>query len=147
MKRPYWILILIVAGCISPPQYSDVPEISAPQVDKTIAIPGQDSLEVSFEFRDGNGDLGSKSRDTVINAFLIDTRTGFKYSYQLPYISEQAEDQSVTGTIWITVEPFTFSCRPNRPNFDTLAYEIYIIDRAGNESNRITTPNIVLDCP
>lgn len=140
-------LVITAISCINPPEYSEIPEISAATVDRTEATPGEDSIVVEFKFQDGDGDLGNKERDSTINAYLVDARTGFPYNYQIPYISERGNNRAISGTIWITVDPFTFNCRPNRPDKDTLAYEIYIVDRAGNESNRLTTPPIILDCP
>lgn len=140
-------LLGLAATCINPPEYSEIPEISDASVDKTLAVPGQDSIIVEFKFQDGDGDLGNEERDSTINAYLIDRRTNFPYNYQIPYISQRGNNRAISGTIWVTVDPFTFSCRPNRPDRDTLSYEIYIVDRAGNESNRLVTSDIILDCP
>lgn len=140
-------LLGLAATCVNPPEYSEVPAIFDAKVDRTLAKPGTDSIIVAFTFQDGDGDLGNDERDSTINAYLIDARTGFPYNYQIPYINQRGNNKAISGTIWITIDPFTFSCRPNRPDFDTLAYEIYIIDRAGNESNRLITPSIILDCP
>ncbi len=138
--------ILMAASCVTPPEYSDIPEIAFDSINVAQATPGIDSIVVAFTFQDGDGDLGAAEGDTSINAYLVDRRTNFAYNYQIPFINERGNNKAISGTIWITVQSFSFSCRPNRPLFDTLSYEVYIIDRAGNESNRITTPDIVLNC-
>lgn len=143
----FLILTIFFGSCIKQPSYPPEPEIEFKSVSATQIVPGTDSLVVEIGFQDGDGDLGVKDGDSTLNAFLIDNRTGFPYSYQIPFVNPRGNSKSISGTIWITVDPFALNCRPNRPNFDTISYEVYIVDRAGNESNRVQTPDIILDCP
>lgn len=146
------ILIIILgicffAGtCINPPNYSVVPKIKFKSLNITEVIPGIDTLLVTFEYEDGDGDIGVKDGDTSTNTWLVDRRTQFPYVYQLPFVNQKGNSNSISGTIWITVSPFTMNCRPDHPILDTISYDIYIKDRDGNISNTITTPDIVLKC-
>ena len=140
------LLPLMATSCIKPPEYPIEPHITFKEINTAFAKPGRDSIIVSFDFTDGDGDLGTEDGDTLISAFMVDRRTGFPYSYQIPFITPKGTTKAISGTIWITVLPDNFSCRPNRPVLDTISYEIYIVDRAGHESNRIVTPDVVLDC-
>lgn len=140
------ISLINMGGCITPPEYDIVPEITFQTIDKTNAKAGEDSLIVSFTFTDGDGDLGVSDTQSTINAWLIDNRTNFPYTYQIPFIPQKGTSNAISGTIHITVSPLTISCRPDHPIRDTLSYSIYIRDRAEHKSNVITTPDIYLKC-
>lgn len=61
MKNSYLSLIavfLIAIGCYPPPEYPDAPSISFNDVTFYDNPTGTDSLVLSLNFRDGNGDLG-----------------------------------------------------------------------------------------
>jgi hypothetical protein len=51
------ITILSLEGCFDPPEYPIVPEISFADV-RYVEVEGQDSLILTFNFRDGDGDFG-----------------------------------------------------------------------------------------
>lgn len=140
------LLALAFSSCQPDPNYPPEPVITFKDISSSYVVPGVDSLVVSFEFQDGDGDLGAKAGESTINAFLIDQRTGFPYNYQIPYIPEGGRIKDIRGTVWVTVDANAINCRPDHLNLDTLSYEIYIVDRADNESNRIYTPPIILDC-
>lgn len=57
--------LIFLSGCFDPPEFSDVPEIKYKslrfvEVENTV-----DTLELSFEFQDGNGDIGLDSEDVL----------------------------------------------------------------------------------
>ena len=138
---------LLFATCIKPQEYPPEPVIEFISVSSQEITPGEDSLVIEFSFQDGDGDIGANDGDSTINAFLVDQRTGFPYNYQIPFVPAQGNNKAITGTIWVTIDAFSINCRPNRPDFDTISYEVYILDRKNNESNHIQTPKIILDCP
>ncbi len=131
-------------SCITPQEFPPEPFLKNAQVSDTLIEAGVDSLVISFEFQDGDGDLGNKKNDTLFNIFLIDNRTGFEYPYQMPVLGNR--DQAITGTVWVTIDPFNINCRPFNDGRDTLRYQIYVVDRAENKSNIIFTPEVILIC-
>jgi hypothetical protein len=114
------------------------------KVSDSLIQEGIDSLVISFEFQDGDGDLGNPKGDSLSSIFLTDDRTGYTYTYQMPVIGNR--EQSVDGTVWVTIDPFNINCRPFNNGRDTLRYQIYIVDRKDNHSNSIFTPYVVLQC-
>lgn len=102
---------------------------------------------VTIYFADGDGDLGvyddgtQKQNNFIISCFekkndvwgfLIDLSAPF------PTITPTGSNKSIDGTI-----DYLMPLPPNVSN-DTLRYELYIIDRAGNQSNKVTTEEIVV---
>ena len=115
---------------------------------------GSDSLQITFNFTDGDGDLGSNGEP---NIYIKDGRDGFENpSYQIPYIEQQGAGNGISGAITILVPNTcciyvspaqdTTACEYVPILYDTLTYLISIKDRAGHESNQIETPPIGLIC-
>lgn len=62
------LLGLSVPGCITPPNYSDTPEIEFQRISiKSIIQKGSpiDSVNITISYRDGDGDLGLGQNDTL----------------------------------------------------------------------------------
>lgn len=170
MKKTLYIasLFLAVAAagifqyCVKPPNYPNEPVIEFTGLSKNIMRQtklGPDTVLVMFNFTDGDGDLGSQNNEP--NIFIEDGRDSFpKDPYAIPYIEPQGAGNGISGMITIAL-PTTCCIYPkingityppcdtskNAPQqFDTVFYRIYIKDRAGHVSNKITTDPITLIC-
>jgi len=117
----------------------------------------EDSTSLFFTFTDGDGDLTPLASDTVPNIFIINTETFEQVTtFQLDPIPEEGAENGISGELRLSV--FTtccdypdfvsaFPCMPtNEYPVDTLNLEVYIVDRAGNESNRVQIQPIYLIC-
>ncbi len=154
---PVLIVICSMTACISPPEYDDVPEIEFISISTDIVDEGflVQPVEIVFGFTDGDGDLGS---DTTRNIFLVDPRIEEPIRYRIPFIEPQGTNNGISGEITIELTtsvqlccltPETqIPCSTPSPNFplDTMVYELYILDEAGNQSNTISTTPIILRC-
>jgi hypothetical protein len=111
---------------------------------------------LKFYFEDGDGDLGLKypteipASDTT-NLFLtlyrksggvmipVPDNDPLKPSdYRIPYMERTGQNKILRGTISVTFLYLFYS------EADTIKYEFYVKDRAGNESNLASTCEIVL---
>lgn len=151
------ILCITFQSCISSPHFPDEPAIEFYSLSKTTMKQtplGSDSILITFNFTDGDGDLGSNGEP---NIYIIDGRDGFnKPSYQIPYIEKQGAGNGISGTIsilvpntcciYISPAQDTTACQYVPIPYDTLTYLISIEDRAGHVSNQIETPPIGLIC-
>lgn len=158
-------LIALAVSCIQPPDYPIEPVIEYLGVSKASLQQGQgveDTVLVVIGFTDGDGDIGSfnqSSGQVALDLFFTDQRTGITVeTFSMPFVPELGVTNGISGEI--TVRLFTTCCifppwvndasAPCQPSLqypaDTLVYEIYIKDRAGNESNRIETEPIILRC-
>jgi hypothetical protein len=147
---------LFLSDCATPPNYPNEPVITFKSLSRNYMKQNSnslaDSLLLTFSFTDGDGDLGS---DDSVGVYIKDGRDGFdKPPYKIPYINPQGAGNGISGEISIRLNTTccTFangyppcSVVPNVP-YDTLTYQVYIRDRAGNESNVIETPQILLYC-
>jgi hypothetical protein len=153
---------IVVVSCIKIQQLPPEPriEFTSFQVFDTLDILGNDCKggRLNFYFEDGDGDLGlhpaesDESIDTT-NLFLtLFRKTGglmvevpendpIKPSpYRIPYIERTGQNKILKGTISVTLIYFLY----DTINTDTVRYDFYIKDRAGNISNTAATSEIAL---
>jgi hypothetical protein len=157
MRLFYLILVSIIFTCKEDNKISDIPSIKFIGMSKNLMIQGdlnQDSVLISLEFEDGDGDLSSGSESTKKDIFVIDKRTGLlSDQFKIPDIPD-SNGEAVSGSL--TVRLFNTCClflnnippcsTPVQYPKDSIIYEIYIVDRAGNESNRVLSSKLYLQC-
>ncbi|MCO5248760.1 MAG: hypothetical protein M9887_07435 [Chitinophagales bacterium] len=156
MKRSFLFLfttsVLLCFSCIKEPKFSKVPEIKIKEIRQSGAqIHDGDSVIVVLEFKDGDGDLGKNSQtDTIPNLFIVDHRFSIidSQSYSIPNIPKKGSVDAISGEIAINLLSKIF-CNPIHPPSeatDTLEFEFYIRDRAGNFSNQVSTGKMPILC-
>jgi hypothetical protein len=136
-------LILLFIGCTKKSDeapFSIKPEIRLVSMKPQTLIAGRDSVSFQIEYQDGDGDLGDSKADAQ-NLFLTDTRIGAVYPYRIPRIVPSDIKVPIKGS-------FTFSL-PNTFLTDSVpsqqtSFTIRLRDRAGNESNTLTTPALTI---
>jgi hypothetical protein len=147
---------MMMSACLDAPNYPDEPEIDFISLSKTVMQQGslfEDSTFVKISFTDGDGNLGDEDR---VNIFLKDQRDTSETftTFKIPFIPEEGAGNGISGEITLLL--FTSCCiydngqAPCTPSTfqptDTLVYDLYIEDRAGNASNILTLPEITLLC-
>lgn len=163
----YYLFLLLIAclsilSCSDKPDFTDAPTIEFRSISKNqlqqSSTNATDTLEVIIYFEDGDGDIGHDRTDgnfAPFDVIYIDNRTGdVGQMFNLPYVPEQGSGNGITGTARMTLlstccvfNDGTPPCESpiDKPTND-LIYEVYILDRAGNQSNTITLPAITLLC-
>lgn len=112
-----------------------------------------DSARLIFSFTDGDGDLGVHEGDTLQSIFLKyfekvkgqwtePLATDVAFSYSIPYVTPTGRNKSIEGDMEVMIYPY-FNPFPFE-EFDAIKYQFYIVDRAGNKSNVVETPEIVI---
>ena len=92
-----------------------------------------------------------KIKDDPINStiYYIDSRFDTTIT-EIPFpadieVRKDEEDKTISGSITLSFEASRhLVMRPDRPDGDTLRYEIYMKDIEGTESNRVKTDNIFI---
>ncbi len=160
----FFIAILSSQGCGKIKTYPPEPYIEfiyIEFVDSTFL--GNRGLfgSLKFYFRDGDGDIGTKevfdtsmTRENTVfidkfvrrnNQYVKDTNE-IQLRYTVPYFSTSGNNKTLEGEIIISdiiyIAPYG---NINDPIFDdTIRYDFYIKDRAGNKSNIETTGDVIL---
>ena len=157
----FFLVCVAFAACVRPPEYPIEPRLELPAngaLSKSTILQGdrgsinsRDSLYLTLNFTDGDGDIGFQKADSTL--YIIDTRDNSRINdaQGLPYVPEQGAGNGISGEIRIKL--FGTCCKTLRPceptpshPRDTLIYEVYVKDRAGHESNRLKIPAITLLC-
>ena len=161
--------IALLASCIKAEEYALEPFITSVSIDKSsihqfsnittdefgnILNYVPESFVISLDFQDGDGDLGITDDQPEMNAFIVDNRTDFVDSLQIPYISPVGNIKSISGTIDFTINSECcvalsgISCTPNAEYnaIDTVIYQVFIKDRAGHTSNKVNAPPLLIYC-
>jgi hypothetical protein len=131
-------LVLTIAACLNPPDYSPIPEIVFDSVSRTSIVPNQDSLKFYVSFTDGDGDIGS---ETDSNLFITDSRTGYTNTNKIPGITPEGKVKAISGQIVFTLSEIDSIPDGIRDSI-YYTYTIQIQDRAGNKSNEVISPLI-----
>jgi len=147
--------LTMLASCLNEPMFSEIPRIETLGLTKNAynqATPGEiDSTRVTIFFEDGDGDIGGDS--LAIN--VIDTRTDNTESeFRILEIPIEGVSNAISGEISFPIfatcciyEGGQPPCTPSNPVIEQeVIYEVSITDRAGNESNKILLPPIILRC-
>ena len=117
-------------------------------MNKTEVTAFKDTLIVRIDYEDGDGDIGPMGGDVTDNAFLIDSRTNFPFGFTIPELNTTGVPQAISGSVWFKFSPNVVVCSPVPPGRlrDTFNFEIHIMDKKGNESNRIVTDDVIVLC-
>lgn len=111
----------------------------------------QEDLTLTLNYTDGDGDLGAENEQdtTNFNFFLKDLRENHPDGFDglirgtMPSLTADARNPSIQGQI-------TFSLPVGLVNYntdgslDSTRFELWVLDRAGNESNHDTTDVIYI---
>ena len=153
------LVALGIQSCFKAEEYPLEPEIS----NAVVSVSG-DSAIVSFDFTDGDADLGLPPSDTFgvyapesyyynniyLDYYEKDDAQGWvpgldldmdtiRFGYRIKPIEVSKNTEGIKGTIDVTIESFK---NPFSSQSDTVKFRIKLIDRALNESNVIETDEI-----
>ncbi len=160
------LFVLIFGSCISPPNYPIEPEITFMSISRT-EVDQNDTIRIKIEYTDGDGDLGYATQDTFCkqcnldtclgggrSLFLIDERVPqcFAAVYQIPIIPPKGSSDAISGSIDFTGPPICcintgFPCLLDSVKIlDTVNLSVFLRDRAGNFSDTLALPPIIVHC-
>lgn len=136
------ILFSFLSACEKgPEEISATPEISIESVTPTTVKQFQDSLVIKITYKDGDGDLG-ENVDTVRNVFVTDARNNLTFSYRLSELAPRGQKIAIQGKVNIVVK--SLSLIDVSSTQEQTTFTVYLLDRAKNKSNTVTTQSITI---
>lgn len=160
MTKKYYINYLLIITLICVGIFACVKKTNYP-VEPVISFnsftPYQDeTADINIKFTDGDGDIGVDITDSKltmwVNYYYKDTITqiyrAFCYgcgtdSLKNPYIVRAPKDsylgKPISGEIVVNLQGYRHSKK-----IKYIKYVIYLFDKAGNKSNVITTPELIV---
>lgn len=145
MKLPllFCLTVMALTGCKKDNELTgdpNVPFITFISVSSTTVLQFKDSLVITFEYKDGDGDIGEIDPD--LNDLQIkDKRLSKADYYFVKPLSPPGSKIKTKGTIAVQLKN-TFLL--GNANSEITTYELKLKDRAGHWSNSIITPEITI---
>lgn len=135
-------LFTVFSGCKKEetPLDDPVPQILSLSVSPNQIVEYQDSLVFLVEYRDGDGDLGENDPDAA-NLFIIDNRINVTQEFRISELTPQGADIPITGTLRVILRNTGIT---NTSFLQLANFTVYLRDRAGNESNRMTSQDVTI---
>jgi hypothetical protein len=151
------LVSLLLSACRKQEKYPVIPAIEFVSLEANDdPISGTDVC-LTFKFQDGDGDIGLDETDTrppfdtssvyYYNCFIsyfekqngtfVKVELPSTLNMRIPRLSDENEE-SISGEIYLDL----YANNPFSP-YDTIRYELYIVDRALHHSNTITTTEYV----
>lgn len=130
-----------LSSCNTGEEISEVPEISFESVAPNVVTEYQDSLVFTISYRDGDGDLGENNTDND-NVFVQDSRNQVTYGFRVQQLAPDNANIAIQGNMNVTL-PNTAIV--NGGTSESVSYTIWVVDRAGNESNKVTSSTVTVN--
>ena len=152
-------LIALFTACMKADEFPIEPRITSVMLSSNQIKNGDDFI-ITIGFEDDDGDLGSNENE--VSAFFIDNRTDLGLdstattALAIPFISPLGNIKAISGNIFFNMLPVccrnsdaSVSCVTDSPadvETNTVVYDVYIMDRAGNKSNIVRTDPLTILC-
>lgn len=138
------IISIIAISCNKKTKYANIPKITFKDLSaKSVTAGSESTVYISFLFEDGDGNIGFGTN----NLFLKDSRDTQWIPYMIPNIPDKFNPESGLKGILMVKYPAAFLLLRTdtlHAETDTLTWDIYMKDKAGNTSNTITTTPLIL---
>lgn len=145
------VISLFFFSCVKKKSYPTIPEIEY----KDFYIFEGDSAAIEIKFKDGDGDIGVEAEDSTRSLYYtyyyFDTITqkysGFysndlndtvRIGYVLKSPTDAYKGKPISGEINVRMQQYRHSKKIKK-----LKYTVFLIDKAGNKSNVVTSPEII----
>jgi len=142
MRKVILLLLLSASlACEKEDQALDeAPSIELISIEPLTVVQFQDSVIIKVSYQDGNGDLGGFPADSV-NLFVVDNRNGVPFEFRIQELVPGGAEVPIKGTINITLQNLFLTGSGSQEN---VSFSIHAIDRAGNRSNVVNTPQVTV---
>lgn len=143
MKKLIIILsiVLSITSCKKKEEaQSNAPSIEFISISPTSAAAYEDDVTITINYRDNDGDLGENDAD-VKNCFVTDSRNGVTYEFRIQQLAPDNSSITIDGNLDIRLDGLGLS---DGATSESVTFDVYVIDRAMNQSNTITTTAITV---
>ena len=136
----YLLIISIVVCCNKNEELSKIPQLTFQNLNPTSIIEFDGPITFSIIYQDGDGDLG-ENNPNINNLFLKDQRNNIIYEYRIQELSPNGANIAITGSIDLVLNTTSIT---DESNEQEAIFDIYVIDRAGNQSNTISSDPLTI---
>lgn len=131
---------LLLFSCKKDEEVSMAPSIEFKSISPGSVEQFRDSVIIGISYIDNNGDLGENETE-IPNAFVKDLRNNLVYSFRIRQLAPNATI-AIKGNLEIIVPQVALI--NSGSTSESVSFEVYVKDRAGLESNKITTSAVTI---
>ncbi len=131
---------MALLACKQEEPFDAVPQIALIGYGPDTVTEFVDSIYFSISYQDGDGDLGENNSDDH-NLTVTDSRIGIEYKYRIRQLVPGNSEVPIKGILNFSI-PNTFIT--DGTTQQEVSYAIDVKDRAGNNSNTLTTGSILI---
>jgi len=148
----FFLIVGIIYSCNNEEEYPIIPEINFEGFTKlwnpNTMIYERGVLKISF--KDGDGDIGLKNSETeppydynlfvkyyeyqngdTVRVVIADSN---EFNARIPMLTPQGSNKAIKGDIEDTLFMYNYLA-----DFDTIMFDVYLVDRALHKSNTVST--------
>ncbi len=130
----------ILFGCKKDKDDPKAPVITYSSISKTQVTEFIDSLSIIFTYEDYQGDLGETDPDNYSLRIKDDRLSGYDW-YHIPPMAPGSDELHIKGSYVVEIPPLFLLGNGTE---ESTRFTIQIRDRAGNWSNSIVTPEVLI---
>ena len=145
MKNLVTLLIVsaLMVACGEDVTFDATPSIELSHIGPETVVELEDSIRIVVAYEDGDGDLGENSPDAK-NFFLRDNRIDLVYQFRIKELVPDGASVPIRGTLELTLPNTVITDGSSQQD---VTYTIWVKDRAGHQSNMVTSGPITIVAP
>lgn len=142
MRRSILFLFLTVVlfSCKKDEEINPVPEITFKSISSTTVLNFENNLEIELDYKDETGDIGYQDPDTY-SLRIKDSRLAEFDWYHIPPLTPNNEELNIEGSFTVSLSSLFLLGSAEQ---ETTVLTLQLKDRAGNWSNIVQTPTILI---
>jgi len=144
-KNMILLLTLMMAwvGCSKDDaaEISPIPAIQFVSISPDLIVEFTEPVIIRISYIDGDGDLGENEPE-VKNLFVMDNRNQVTFQFRIPELAPEGANIAITGEL--PIELNSVAVLEENTDQEPVIYTVWVVDRAGNQSNQIDTDPITV---
>jgi hypothetical protein len=136
------LILLIYNSCKKEQPISVIPAIKFVSMAPNPAKKYQDTVTIVISYIDGDGDLGIDSPDAK-NLYVTDSRNNVVSQFRIHQLAPTGSNIAIEGNLDVVLPPQGFVNDSDAT--ETATFSIYVVDRAGHQSNTVQTAPLVIN--
>jgi hypothetical protein len=121
-------------------KFAKIPSLEFVKITPSVAAEFVDEVKITVLYRDKDGDVGENDPE-VKNLFVTDNRNDVKYSFRIPELTPEGSEIAIEGNFEINLKVLYMVSDQEE---ESAVFSVYILDRALNKSNSVTTEAITV---
>jgi hypothetical protein len=139
---PVMMVLFVYNSCKKEQPISVIPAIKFVSMAPNPAKKYQDTVTIVISYVDGDGDLGIDSPDAK-NLYVTDSRNNVVSQFRIHQLAPTGSNIAIEGNLDVVLPPQGFVNDSNTT--ETATFSIYVVDRAGHQSNTVQTTPLVIN--